>query len=104
MTPSPLAKRADKLRGVLLNLERKIIGDSGAAAAKDNLIKNVDPAAGKMDTEETPEDQARELLQLEVDGHRLSLQRDVEVVRRTLMLLKSKLRRAPPVNKKEKKN
>jgi hypothetical protein len=27
-----------------------------------------------------------------------------EVVRRTLMLLKSKLRRAPPVNKKEKKN
>jgi hypothetical protein len=102
LTPSPLAKRADKLRGVLLNLERKIIGDSGAAAAKDNLIQNVDPAAGKMDTEETPEDKARELLQLEVDGHRLSLQR--EVVRRTLMLLKSKLRRAPPVNKKEKKN
>ena len=102
-----LAKRADELREVLLNLERKIMGDSGAAAAKDDLIQDVDPAAGKIDAEETPEDKvhkARELLQLEVDGHRLSLQRDVEVVRRTLTLLESKLRRAPAVNAEDKKN
>lgn len=96
-----LAKRADELREVLQNLERKILGDSGASAAKDDLIDEPDTEAGKVDAEETPKDKvnkARELLQLEVDGHRLSLQRDVEVVRRTLALLESKLRRTPAVN------
>ncbi len=91
-----LARRADELREALLGLEQQVLGDAARIAAHDDLIEEVDPNAGKIDAEETPEDsvhRAQEYLRQEVDGHRLSMQRDVEVVRRTLVLLEAKLRR-----------
>lgn len=91
-----LARRADELRENLAGLERQVGDDP--ANSRDELIDDGDPNAGKVDEEETPSDkvsQAQDFLRQEVDGHRLSLQRDVEVVRRTLSLLESKLRRSP---------
>jgi len=100
-----LAKRAEELREELLRLERQVFGEGGAAAAeKEDVIEDGDEDAGKVDAEDTPEDKIREaqdFIRTEVDGHRLRLQRDVEVVRRTLSLLESKLRRAPAVGEKK---
>jgi hypothetical protein len=96
-----LARRADELREALRVLERQVLGDTASPARHGNLIEDGDAEAGKVDEEETVEDkvgQAQDFLRQEVDGHRLSLQRDVEVVRRTLALLESKLRRSPAAN------
>lgn len=91
-----LARRADELREELERVER-LVGDD-SSSARDDLIDDGESDGGKIDEEETPAEkvsQARDYLRQEVDGHRLSLQRDVEVVRRTLTLLESKLRRSP---------
>ena len=95
-----LARRVDELREALRGLERQVLGDAASIAAHDDLIEEADSDAGKIDAEEAPEDkvhQAQDFLRQEVDEHRLSMQRDVEVVRRTLVLLEAKLRRAPSV-------
>lgn len=98
-----LAQRAEDLRGNLGRLEREVFGEGhnakgGGAGTQDDLIEGDGTEAGRVDPKVTPEaklKEAREFLRQEVDGHRLSLQRDVEVVRRTLALLDTKLRRGP---------
>lgn len=96
-----LAQRANELREDLQRVERQVFGEGMTATDKDDLIEEEDTEAGNVDAEETPEalvQAAQEFLRVEVDGHRLNMQRDVEVVRRTLALLESKLRRAPAVS------
>lgn len=77
-----------------------------AAGKQDGLIADDEMEAGRVDPEEKPEDklhEAREFLRQEVDGNRLGLQRDVEVVRRTLDLLETKVRRGSGAARKPKK-
>mgnify|MGYP001214215487 FL=1 len=92
-------------------MEAEVFGDGhdpNAPVEKENdeeLIQDRDPDAGKVDDDEaTPEDllrQARDFQRAEVDGHRTSLQRDLDVVRRTLSLLETKIRRgAKPAKEK----
>lgn len=106
-----LAQRAEELRTGLTRLEREVFGDgynsNGPASGKqDDLIEDDETEAGRVDPEEKPEDklrEAREFLRQDVDGNRLGLQRDVEVVRRTLDLLETKVRRRSGAARKPKK-
>ncbi len=62
---------------------------------EDFLDKSSGNSDGKVAEEDGPEEavnKARDLLE-EVEGHRSSLERDVEVVKRTMALLEGKLRR-----------
>lgn len=95
-----LAGGGEELRSQLTQLEHAVFGEAHDPNApqeeKDELIEQDDPAAKRIDDEETPEDllrEAHDFHRQEVDGHRLSLQRDIEIVRRTLTQLEAKLRR-----------
>jgi chromosome segregation ATPase len=79
-----LAQQADTLREQVERLAR-------AAPAPAESDDDEDSPAAQVG-------QLQDLMRVEVDGNRLSLQRDVEVVRRTLTLLQSKLRRSPGVS------
>ena len=104
-----LTQRGQELTTGLSGLEQSVFGDGydphGPAPQDDEeLIQDREPENTKVDeNEETPEDllrQARGFQQQEVDGHRTSLQRDLDVVRRTLSLLETKVRRGSPTPQK----
>ena len=105
-----LAHRSEELRAELSRLEREVFGEGYDPNAprddkQDELIEEDDPKAGRVDEHDDPEEmllEAREFHRQEVDGHRLSLQRDVDVVRRTMALLETKLRRGANAAQKKK--
>ena len=103
-------QRSEELRVGLTQLERAVFGegyDPNAPVPKDGeeeLIQERETGSTKVDEAESPEDllrKAREFQRQEVEGHRLSLQRDLDVVRRTLALLETKIRRGATTAKKE---
>lgn len=83
-----LAQQADTLRE---QVERLARAAPAPAESDDESHDDEDSPAAQVG-------QLQDLMRVEVDGNRLSLQRDVEVVRRTLTLLQSKLRRSPGVS------
>ncbi|MBT3343224.1 MAG: hypothetical protein HN712_06885 [Gemmatimonadetes bacterium] len=104
-----LSQRGQELLQGLTEMERSVFGDGydpHAPVPRDDeeLIQDREPEGSKVDEEEeTPETllrQAREYHQQEVNGHRTSLQRDLDVVRRTLSLLETKVRRGVTAPKK----
>ena len=101
-------QRSEELRVGLTQLERSVFGDGydpNAPVPKDDdeeLIQDREGGSTKVDEKETPEDllrKSRDFQRQEVEGHRLSLQRDLDVVRRTLSLLKTKIRRGTTTKK-----
>ena len=106
------SERSEQLRTGLTQLERSVFGegyDPNAPVEKeedDELIQDRDPSSGKVDEpEESPEDllrEARDFHRVEVEGPRTSFQRALDVVRRTLSLLETKIRRGTPANNKKK--
>ena len=106
------SERSEQLRTGLTQLERSVFGegyDPNAPVEKeedDELIQDRDPSSGTVDEpEESPEDllrEARDFHRVEVEGPRTSFQRDLDVVRRTLSLLETKIRRGTPANNKKK--
>lgn len=86
-----LAQRAEELRTELQRLERLLPEEE---SEDDDITEEPTPSAAE--SEDTPVNRWREierLMRQEVDGNRSSLQRDIDVVQRTLTLLESKLRR-----------
>jgi len=101
-------QKRQQLSAGLDELERVVFGDGydpNASADDDDeeLIKERDAeAAKKVDEEDTPEEllpEARHFFKMEVEGHASSLQRDLDVVKRTLALLENKLRRGLTASK-----
>ena len=84
-----LAGRAQELATDLSSLERSVFGEAYNPSAPH-------PAGDDDEAPDATQEQlmaTRDTFVRDVEGNRLSLQRDVEVVRRTLGLLDSKLRR-----------
>ncbi len=103
--------RSQQLQTGMTALEHSVFGEGYDPDAPvendddDDLIQERDPDAGKVDDDDKPEDllrEARDFHRQEVEGHRTSLQRDLDVVRRTLTLLETKIRRGMKTTKQSK--